>query len=52
MKFTDVNPFNKKIQKRINKSILDTVKKKDFILGNNVNKFEKKFSILSKSKYN
>ena len=28
MKFTDVNPFNKKIQKRINKSILDTVKKK------------------------
>ena len=51
MKFTDVNPFNKKIQKRINKSILDTVKKKDFILGNNVNKFEKKFSILSKSKY-
>ena len=31
MKFTDVNPFNKKIQKRINKSILDTVKKKDFI---------------------
>ena len=51
MKFTDVNPFNKKIQKRINKSILDTVKKKDFILGHNVNKFEKKFSILSKSKY-
>ena len=51
MKFTDVNPFNKKIQKRINKSILDTVKKKDFILGNNVNKFEKKFSNLSKSKY-
>ena len=51
MKFTDVNPFNKKIQKRINKSILDTVKKKDFILGNNVNRFEKKFSNLSKSKY-
>ena len=51
MKFTDVNPFNKKIQKRINNSILDTVKKKDFILGNNVNKFEKKFSSLSKSKY-
>ena len=51
MKFTDVNPFNKKIQKRINKSILDTVKKKDFILGHNVKKFEKKFSSLSKSKY-
>ena len=33
MKFTDVNPFNKKIQKKINKSILDTVKKKDFILS-------------------
>ena len=43
--------YGKAVQKRINKSILDTVKKKDFILGHNVNKFEKKFSILSKSKY-
>ena len=51
MKFTDVNPFNKKIQKNINKSILNTIKKGDFILGKNVEKFEKKFSKLSNSKY-
>ena len=46
MKFTDVNPFTKKQQNRINKSIIST-----FILGNNVRKFEKKFSTLSNSKY-
>jgi len=51
MKFTDVNPFNRKIQKNINKSILNTVKKGDFILGENVKKFEKNFSKLSNSKY-
>ena len=51
MKFTEVNPFNKKIQKAINKSILNTVKNKDFILGKNVKKFENKFSKLSNSKY-
>ena len=51
MKFTDVNPFNKKIQKIINKSILNTVKKKDFILGKNVKKFEEKFSKMSNTKY-
>tara|TARA_B100000029_G_scaffold390221_1_gene386946 strand:- start:316 stop:1440 length:1125 start_codon:yes stop_codon:yes gene_type:complete len=51
MKFTDVNPFDKKIQKKINKSILSTIKKGDFILGANVKKFEKKFSKLSNSKY-
>ena len=51
MKFSEVNPFNKKIQKAINKSILNTVKNKDFILGKNVKKFEKKFSKLSNSKY-
>ena len=51
MKFTEVNPFNSKIQKKINKSILNTIIKKDFILGSNVKKFEKKFSILSNSKY-
>ena len=51
MKFTDVNPFNYKIQNKINKSILNTVKKKDFILGENVNKFEKSFAKLSNSKY-
>jgi len=49
--FTDVNPFNNKIQIAINKSILNTIKNKDFILGKNVKKFEKKFSKLSNSKY-
>ena len=49
MKFTEVNPFNNKIQKIINKSILNTVKKKDFILGRNVKRFEEKFSKLSNS---
>ena len=51
MKFTDVNPFNKKIQNKINKAIYKTIKKKDFILGNNVKKFENKFSNLSNTKY-
>ena len=35
----------------IEKKIKNTIKKKDFILGDNVNKFEKKFSFLSNSKY-
>tara|TARA_B100001123_G_scaffold437521_1_gene569905 strand:- start:35 stop:1135 length:1101 start_codon:yes stop_codon:yes gene_type:complete len=51
MKFTEVNPFSKKIQKAINKSILNTIKNKDFILGKDVKKFEEKFSKLAKSKY-
>jgi len=51
MKFTDVNPFTKKQQKQINKSIISTVKKGDFILGKNVGKFEKKFSAMSNSSY-
>ena len=49
--FTDVNPFKNKVQEAINKSILSTIKNKDFILGKNVKKFEKKFSQLSNSKY-
>ena len=51
MKFTDVNPFTKKQQNQINKSIISTIKKRDFILGENVRKFEKKFSTLSNSRY-
>ena len=51
MKFTDVNPFNKNIQKKINKLILKTVNKGDFILGKNVQKFEEKFSKLADTKY-
>ena len=51
MKFTNVNPFTKKIQNSINKSILKTVKNGDFILGKNVEKFEKIFSKMSNVKY-
>ena len=51
MKFTDVNPFNTNIQKKINKNILNTVKKGDFILGKNVLEFEKKFCKFSGSKF-
>ena len=51
IKFTDVNPFNKIIQKSINKSILKTVKDKDFILGRNVEKFENKFAKFVKVKH-
>ena len=51
MKFTEVNPFNNKVQKKINNSILGTIKKKDFILGANVKIFEKKFSKISGSRY-
>ena len=51
MKFTDVNPFSKNEQSKINKSLLSTVKKGDFILGKNVEKFEKKFSKLANVKY-
>ena len=43
MKFTDINPFSKNEQSKINKSLLSTVKKGDFILGRNVEKFEKNF---------
>jgi len=49
--FTEVNPFNKKIQKEINKTILNTVKNKDFILGENVKKFEENFSRLANTKF-
>ncbi len=51
VKFTEVNPFSRKQQNEINKSIISTVKKKDFILGKNVKKFETKFSAFSNSKY-
>ena len=51
MRFTEVNPFNSKIQKLINKSILNTIKEKDFILGKKVKKFENEFAKLSNSKH-
>tara|TARA_B100000029_G_C17573914_1_gene957549 strand:+ start:196 stop:1308 length:1113 start_codon:yes stop_codon:yes gene_type:complete len=49
--FTDVNPLKNQDIKNINNSILKIIKKKNFILGNEVNEFEKKFSKISKSKY-
>ena len=49
--FSDVNPMSKSQLISIEKKIKNTIKKKDFILGDNVNKFEKKFSFLSNSKY-
>ena len=51
MKFTEVSPFNKKIQKIINKSIIRTVNKKDFILGKNVKKLENRFSRMANAKF-
>ena len=51
MKFTDINPFSKNEQSKINKSLLSTVKKGDFILGKNVEKLEKKFAKLANVKY-
>jgi len=49
--FTDVNPLSKKEAFLVEKEILSTIKKKDFILGQNVAKFEKIFSNMSNSKY-
>ena len=49
--FTNVNPLSKKESFSVNKEIINTIKKKDFILGKNVIKFEKKFSKMSNSKY-
>ena len=49
--FTDVNPLSKKESFLVKKEILNTIEKKDFILGQNVIKFEKKFSNMSNSRY-
>ena len=51
MKFTDINPLNNSQQAKITKSIISTIQKGDFILGKNVDKFEKKFSEMAKTKY-
>ena len=51
MKFTDINPLNNSQQSKITKSIISTIQKGDFILGKNVDKFEKKFSEMAKTKY-
>ena len=49
--FTDVNPVGKKQQKEINSQILKVIKKKNFILGKEVNDFENKFSKITKTKF-
>ena len=49
--FTDVNPINRGDQTMIQNDILNVIKKKDFILGSPVKKFETHFSKLSKIKY-
>jgi len=49
--FTDVNPISKKEQASIYKKILKVIKKKNFILGDEVYDFEKSFSKISKSKF-
>ena len=45
--FTDVNPLNSKENAIIKKDIFNTISKKNFILGEDVNKFENNFSKLS-----
>ena len=49
--FTDVNPLSKKEALLVEKEIINTIKKKDFILGQNVTKFEKTFSNMVNSRY-
>ena len=49
--FTDVNPVSKKDVEKIKKNIFSIIKKKNFILGDDVRAFEKNFSKLSKTKY-
>ena len=49
--FTEVNPVDKSVQKKINSKILKVIKKKNFILGDEVKEFEKKFSKLANTKY-
>ena len=49
--FTDVNPLSKKELFLVKKEIINTIKKKDFILGQNVINFEKKFYSMSNSRY-
>lgn len=49
--FTEVNPISKKQHDKINSKILNVIKKKNFILGEEVSSFERKFSKISKSKF-
>ncbi len=49
--FTEVNPLKFNETRLIKKEILNTIDKRDFILGQSVRKFEYNFSRLSKIKY-
>mgnify|MGYP001231282762 FL=1 len=49
--FTDVNPLSNRESFLIKNEIINTIKNKDFILGQNVSKFEKKFSKMSNSNF-
>jgi|TARA_Y100000310_G_scaffold279188_1_gene298167 dTDP-4-amino-4,6-dideoxygalactose transaminase len=49
--FTEINPISNKQIKLIKKGISSTIKKKDFILGSSVQKFENEFSMISGIKY-
>ena len=49
--FADVNPISKILDSKIKKEINSVILKKDFILGNAVNAFEREFSKISKIKY-
>jgi len=49
--FTEVNPVSKKIKLQIKKDIDKIIKKKNFILGNEIKLFENNFSKISKNKY-
>ena len=51
IKFSEVNPISNKQKININNEINLIVKKRDFILGDAVSRFEKSFSKLSKIKY-
>ena len=49
--FTNVNPIDNKTTSLTVKKIINVIKNKDFILGNEVKNFESNFSKLSKIKY-
>jgi len=51
MNFFDIDLQYKKFKKKINFNVLKTLQSTQFILGKEVRKFEKKISIISKSKY-
>jgi len=49
--FTNINPVSKKENLKIKKDIYNIIKKKTFILGDEVRVFEKSFAKMSKNKY-